>query len=231
MRHPPPLVRLATYAVAAAALVLGAALLTGNPLLAATPFSNSTKRLTVYEGVLQIHSENSSEIMELGYSAGANEQHIISSGKLFIRPGTGAGTGASAAGSYFSTLNNASSTQDFLLSGRIRVLGSGSMWPDVVGIYATQDLNSALYVEQSGAGYAGYFSGKLYAGGDLTVTGDIDQVGTGVVLDSCILAAGCNGRPRCDDATGQGTQGYPIMAGFDATGCPAGLFKAYCCKL
>lgn len=95
---------------------------------AAPPFDNNPpntdRRLTIYGGVLQVHSGGAgSDILEIG-NAGRD---IISSGPIYFRPGVSGGLGATAPGSHFSApIGNAPfPIQDLILTGDLRFNDTG----------------------------------------------------------------------------------------------------------
>ncbi|MFA4998422.1 MAG: hypothetical protein WC514_00110 [Candidatus Paceibacterota bacterium] len=143
--------------------------ITGNLILAGLTSCEGVK--TDSNGLLQCTSETDPQVGTLG-----------ASGKWCTTNGTVINCTADAPSGGVNSVSNSNGTLTISpTTGAVVAslnLGKANAWTakqtvsvasgDAVGAYANS-ANSALYAEQSGSGYAGYFSGKVGVTGDLTV--------------------------------------------------------------
>jgi len=123
---------------------------------AAIVTSSAKQKLTVYNGV-GVFVDESNDVMEIG-NAGRD---IASTGNIYIRPNS------TSAGSYFV---GSGSTQNMFLNGQLRIGADSASPGDGISVHVDSD-NSAIYAEQSGSGYAGYFSGRVKIDGHTWING------------------------------------------------------------
>jgi hypothetical protein len=121
--------------------------------VAAVSAQAATKRLQLYGKVVEIRSSGG-DILQLG----AQGSDIASTGKIYIRPG------GSAADAFF---DGSPSVAAQWLSLNPSTQNTSA---DTLQLRANSTTGIALYAEQTGSGYAGYFSGNVTIVGSLTST-------------------------------------------------------------
>lgn len=111
------------------------------------------KRLQLYGKIVEIRQAGGDSLL-----LGANGTDIGSTGEIFFRP-----NGSAADGFFDGTLN--ASSQWLSLNPTAKATSV-----DTLQLKANSTTGIALYAEQTGGGYAGYFAGSVNIAGSLTST-------------------------------------------------------------